>query len=143
MNLPAVNIQTDSGADAMTFLQVGPGSALRTCLLYEYKLTTAYQYKCTFRDEKKDTNRESSDTSEKGWSQIRRQQERNGHLPIFCICTVCVLFLGLILLVQCINFPSGRASLFERFVGNFKTGGEILLIFTFNNYKQVIYVCSP
>ncbi len=24
MNLPAVNIQTDSGADAMTFLQVGP-----------------------------------------------------------------------------------------------------------------------
>ncbi len=25
MNWPAVNIQTDSGADAMTFLQVGPG----------------------------------------------------------------------------------------------------------------------
>jgi hypothetical protein len=24
MNLPAVNIQTDSGADALTFLQVGP-----------------------------------------------------------------------------------------------------------------------
>ncbi len=63
----------------------------------------------------------------------------------YCICTVCVLFLGLILLVQCINFPSGRASLFERFVGNFKTGGEILLIFTFNTltYKQVIHVCSP
>ncbi len=60
MNLPAVNIQTDSGADVMTFLQVGPGSALRTCLLYKYKLTTVYQYKCTFRDEKKDTNRESS-----------------------------------------------------------------------------------
>ena len=44
MNLPAVNIQTDSGADVMTFLQVevGPGSALRTCLLYKYKLTTWY-----------------------------------------------------------------------------------------------------
>ncbi len=91
MNLPAVNIQTDSCADAMTFLQVGPGSALGTCFLYKYKLTTVYQYKCTFRDEKKDTNRESSDTSEKGCSQVRRQQERYDPLIILYLHGVCAV----------------------------------------------------
>ncbi len=40
MNLPAVNIQTDSGADAMSFLQVGSGSALRTYILYIVQVQT-------------------------------------------------------------------------------------------------------